>query len=99
MLIPAFKLEMKNPILPGLAVIGKYVGTSPCLTWVSSTAGRVFIHNPHERDQFSGAELKQITTIATGRINPKSTKDALLVGEQTTLFAYDHHSNAEVFNF
>mmetsp|Transcript_10478 Transcript_10478/g.25127 ORF Transcript_10478/g.25127 Transcript_10478/m.25127 type:complete len:701 (-) Transcript_10478:93-2195(-) len=103
MLIPAFKLEMKNPILPGLAVIGKYDGTSPCLTWVSSTAGRVFIHNPHERDQFSGAELKQlnmnrkITAIATGRINPKSTKDTLLVGAQTTLFAYDHHSNADVF--
>ncbi|KAG8458569.1 hypothetical protein KFE25_003104 [Diacronema lutheri] len=102
MLIPAFKLDMKSPILPGLAVVGKYDGLSPCLT-CATTAGRVFIHSPHERDQFTNAEMqhlninRKITAIAAGVIDARSTKDALLVGAQTTLFAYDIRNNADIF--
>jgi hypothetical protein len=77
-------------------------GTSPCLT-CATTAGRVFIHSPHERDQFTNAEVqhlninRKITAIAAGAINPKSSKEALLVGAQTTLFAYDIRNNSDIF--
>lgn len=75
---------------------------SPCLT-CATNAGRVFIHSPHERDQFTTAELqhlninRKITAIAAGVMDPKSTKEALLVGAQTTLFAYDIRNNSDIF--
>ena len=61
------------------------------------------IHSPHERDQFTNAEMqhlninRKITAIAAGVIDARSTKDALLVGAQTTLFAYDIRNNADIF--
>lgn len=77
-------------------------GLSPCLT-CATNAGRVFIHSPHERDQFTNAEIqhlninRKITAMAAGVLDPKSDKEALLVGAQTTLLAYDIRNNADLF--
>ena len=85
MLIPAFKLNLNNPILHGLATVGKYDGKHPSLTCATS-AGKVFIHCPYENNKDSTEQVrflntnKRITALAAGAMNPEADRECLLVG-------------------
>ena len=92
MLIPAFTLELNNPILKGLATVGKFDGKRPSLTCATS-AGKIFFHSPHEKDAKDQIRFlninRRISAIGCGKLDPSSNKEQLLVGAQTTLLAYD----------
>ncbi|RNA26462.1 Bardet-Biedl syndrome 2 isoform X1 [Brachionus plicatilis] len=53
MVVPIFSLKLNNKICSRTVAIGKYDGIHPCLT-AATLAGKVFIHNPHQKYSFSG---------------------------------------------
>ena len=103
MLIPAFKLQLGNEILVGKVCIGYYDGKHPSLTCATS-AGKVFIHSPHDRSgnaDENGVRFLNInhtiTALAAGRLNPALDRDILLIGTQTNILAYDVENNSDIF--
>jgi Bardet-Biedl syndrome 2 protein len=54
MLVPIFSLKLNNKICARTVAIGKYDGIHPCLT-AATLAGKVFIHNPHQKYTFQGS--------------------------------------------
>lgn len=74
---------------------------------------QVFIHNPHTRSQhFSASRVFQsplesdvsllninqtVSCLTAGILNPELGYDALLVGTQTSLLAYDIYNNSDLF--
>ena len=57
MLIPAFKLNMGNEIMQGQVSVGYFDGKHPSLTCATS-AGKVFIHSPHDRSHGPPARVE-----------------------------------------
>uniref|UniRef100_A0A8C9X934 BBSome complex member BBS2 n=1 Tax=Sander lucioperca TaxID=283035 RepID=A0A8C9X934_SANLU len=112
MLVPIFTLKLNHKINPRMVTVGKFDGVHPCLT-AATQAGKVFIHNPHARGgkpvahrlsqstQDSDISLlninQAVTCLTAGTLGPNTTGDALLVGSQTNLLAYDVHDNADIF--
>eukprot|EP00741_Cyanophora_paradoxa_P010844 tig00020544_g10484.t1 len=102
MLVPAFTLALNNTILERLACIGKFDAKHPSLA-CGTSAGKIFISSPHTRDENSIPELRflninrKITALTSGQINPSDPKEALLVGTQTNLLAYDVEANSDLF--
>ena len=100
MLIPAFKLQLNNPILKGLVDVGKYDGEHPSLT-CATTAGKIFFHTPHEKDAQNEVKFlninRKISALKCGRLATKHQRDLLFVGAQTTLLAYDVLENCDLF--
>ncbi|KAL6039451.1 hypothetical protein STEG23_025156 [Scotinomys teguina] len=112
MLLPVFTLKLRHKISPRMVAIGRYDGTHPCLA-AATQAGKVFIHNPHTRSQhFHASRVSQsplesdvsllninqtVTCLAAGVLNPELGYDALLVGTQTSLLAYDIYNNSDLF--
>uniref|UniRef100_A0A7S2S5V3 Bardet-Biedl syndrome 2 protein homolog n=1 Tax=Rhizochromulina marina TaxID=1034831 RepID=A0A7S2S5V3_9STRA len=105
MLLPAFNLSFGQSIHHGLADVGKFDGKHACLT-CGTTAGKVFVHNPHERglESAGGTDSvqflninREITALAAGCLDPESERDCLLVGTASNLLAYDVRDNADLF--
>ncbi|KAL1508789.1 hypothetical protein AB1Y20_004884 [Prymnesium parvum] len=100
MLIPAFKLELNNPILRGLAAVGSFDGEHPSLTCATS-AGKIFFHSPHEKERENQVRFlninRKISALACGRLSAKMKREVLLVGAQTTVLAYDVQENSDLF--
>lgn len=110
MLVPVFTLKLNHKINPRMVTIGKYDGTHPNLT-AATTAGKVFIHNPHSRTLSGGraSELsldsdisllsinKSVSSVAAGSLDPVGVNDMLMVGTQTDLLAYDVQNNTDAF--
>uniref|UniRef100_A0A8C9TET2 Bardet-Biedl syndrome 2 protein homolog n=1 Tax=Scleropages formosus TaxID=113540 RepID=A0A8C9TET2_SCLFO len=112
MLVPIFTLKLNHKINPRMVTVGKFDGVHPCLA-AATQAGKVFIHNPHTRAQRQAAHrLSQsahdsdisllninqaVSCLVAGSLEPGQVGDALLVGSQTNLLAYDVHNNADVF--
>ncbi|KPP75942.1 Bardet-Biedl syndrome 2 protein-like [Scleropages formosus] len=112
MLVPIFTLKLNHKINPRMVTVGKFDGVHPCLA-AATQAGKVFIHNPHTRAQRQAAHrLSQsahdsdisllninqaVSCLVAGSLEPGRVGDALLVGSQTNLLAYDVHNNADVF--
>uniref|UniRef100_A0A452T0P3 BBSome complex member BBS2 n=1 Tax=Ursus maritimus TaxID=29073 RepID=A0A452T0P3_URSMA len=112
MLLPVFTLKLRHKISPRMVAIGRYDGTHPCLA-AATQAGKVFIHNPHTRIQhFSASRVFQsplesdvsllninqaVSCLTAGVLNPELGYDALLVGTQTNLLAYDVYNNSDLF--
>uniref|UniRef100_G1P3P7 Bardet-Biedl syndrome 2 protein homolog n=1 Tax=Myotis lucifugus TaxID=59463 RepID=G1P3P7_MYOLU len=112
MLLPVFTLKLRHKISPRMVAIGRYDGTHPCLA-AATQAGKVFIHNPHTRSQhFSASRVYQsplesdvsllninqaVSCLTAGVLNPALGCDALLVGTQTNLLAYDVYNNSDFF--
>ncbi|XP_057348697.1 Bardet-Biedl syndrome 2 protein isoform X2 [Manis pentadactyla] len=112
MLLPVFTLKLRHKIIPRMVAIGRYDGTHPCLA-AATQAGKVFIHNPHTRNQhFSASRVVQsalesdvsllninqaVSCLTAGVLNPELGYDALLVGTQTNLLAYDVYNNSDLF--
>tara|TARA_B110001452_G_scaffold141043_1_gene117280 strand:+ start:1700 stop:2617 length:918 start_codon:yes stop_codon:yes gene_type:complete len=100
MLIPAFELQLNNPILKGLADVGKYDGEHPSLT-CATMAGKIFFHTPHDKEAQNDVKFlninRKISALACGRLATKHQRDLLFVGAQTTLLAYDVQENCDLF--
>ncbi|XP_016076530.1 PREDICTED: Bardet-Biedl syndrome 2 protein isoform X2 [Miniopterus natalensis] len=112
MLLPVFTLKLRHKIIPRMVAVGRYDGTHPCLA-AATQAGKVFIHNPHTRSQhFSVPRVFQsplesdvsllninqaVSCLTAGVLNPELSYDALLVGTQTNLLAYDVYNNSDFF--
>uniref|UniRef100_A0A8C3YHH1 Bardet-Biedl syndrome 2 protein homolog n=1 Tax=Catagonus wagneri TaxID=51154 RepID=A0A8C3YHH1_9CETA len=112
MLLPVFTLKLRHKISPRMVAVGRYDGTHPCLA-AATQAGKVFIHNPHTRSQhFSASRVfqsplesdvsllninQEVSCLTAGVLNPELGYDALLVGTQTNLLAYDVYNNSDLF--
>uniref|UniRef100_A0A8C9HJK1 Bardet-Biedl syndrome 2 protein homolog n=1 Tax=Piliocolobus tephrosceles TaxID=591936 RepID=A0A8C9HJK1_9PRIM len=112
MLLPVFTLKLRHKISPRMVAIGRYDGTHPCLA-AATQAGKVFIHNPHTRSQHVSASRvfqsplesdvsllninQAVSCLTAGVLNPELGYDALLVGTQTNLLAYDVYNNSDLF--
>nr|KAF6285268.1 Bardet-Biedl syndrome 2 [Myotis myotis] len=112
MLLPVFTLKLRHKISPRMVAIGRYDGTHPCLA-AATQAGKVFIHNPHTRSQHISAPRvyqsplesdvsllninQAVSCLTAGVLNPALGCDALLVGTQTNLLAYDVYNNSDFF--
>ncbi|MEE6499733.1 hypothetical protein FKM82_003571 [Ascaphus truei] len=95
-----------------MCAVGKYIRDTP-LSTAATQAGKVFIHNPHTRSQrFSAQRLVQssqdsdvtllninqsVSCLTAGVLDPQLGYDALVVGTQTNLLAYDVHNNSDLF--
>lgn len=103
MLVAAFKFDLNNSVLEGLATIGQYDGEKPSLT-VGTSGGKVLMHCPHEHNAKSGQHSvrflninRKITAMTSGPLDPKIPHDILMIGTQTTLLAYDVEKNSDIF--
>ncbi|MPC23799.1 Bardet-Biedl syndrome 2 [Portunus trituberculatus] len=83
MLVPVFTLDLKQKILPGRVCIGKYDSAHACLT-ASTTADKVFIHNPHQRLGTSGGRMSLSQSSADiSLLNINQTVSAITAGVLT----------------
>ncbi|KAM9301908.1 BBSome complex member BBS2 [Gastrophryne carolinensis] len=112
MLVPIFTLKLNHKINPRMVAVGKYNGMHPCLT-AATQAGKVFIHNPHVRNQrvatnrliqsaqdsdISLLNINQsVSCLTAGLLDPSQNCDSLIVGTQTNLLAYDVYNNSDLF--
>ena len=100
MLIPAFTIELNNPVLRGLVAVGKFDGRHPSLT-CGTSAGKIFFHSPHEKDAQAQIRFlninRKISALACGKLDSTIDREVLLVGAQTTLLCYDVNENADLF--
>lgn len=103
----SFQISFASPILDRLAVVGKYDGRHPALT-CATAGGRVMVHTAptgqEQRDrETSAGDIRSLniqrtpTALATGQINPKKAGDALMIGSQTAIVAYNVETNSDVF--
>lgn len=101
-MIPAFQFSLGHQVLHGLVTVGKYDGKHPCLT-AGTTAGKILIHNPHNRTENSQNEImflninRKITSVQAGMLSPNLGHDVLMTGTQTALMVYDVEENADLF--
>jgi Bardet-Biedl syndrome 2 protein len=101
-MIPAFQFSLGHQVLQGLVTVGKYDGKHPCLT-AGTTAGKVLIHNPHNRTENEQNEImflninRKITSVVSGPLSPNLSHDVLMIGTQTSLMVYDVEENADLF--
>ncbi|KAK6191700.1 hypothetical protein SNE40_003318 [Patella caerulea] len=109
MLVPIFTLKLNHKVNPQMVTIGKFDGLHTSLACATS-AGKVFIHNPHKRGQkgagrMTGAEgdvsllniNQQVAAVSAGNLVSESQKDVLVVGTQTNILAYDVDNNSDLF--
>lgn len=110
MLVPIFTLKLNHKINPRMVALGKYDGKHPNLT-AATTAGKVFVHNPHTRTIRSGraSEIsvdsdisllginQKVSAIAAGSLDGLGVNDLLMVGTQTNVLAYDVQNNTDIF--
>lgn len=101
-MIPAFQFSLGHQVLQGLVTVGRYNGKHPSLT-AGTTAGKVLIHCPHNREENPENEVlflninRKITSVAAGPLSPGLGHDVLMVGTQTSLMVYDVEENADLF--
>ncbi|XP_041460099.1 Bardet-Biedl syndrome 2 protein homolog [Lytechinus variegatus] len=111
MLVPIFTLKLNHKINPRMVTIGKYDGKHPNLT-AATTAGKVFVHNPHTRGARGGGRASEIavdsdisllsinqkvSAVCAGSLDSMGVNDILMVGTQTNLLAYDVQNNTDIF--
>lgn len=109
MLVPIFTLKLGHKIHTRRVTIGKYDGEKPCLT-AATTAGKVFVHNPHNQSQEGGRATtvsgnvdinllninQQVSAVCAGQLGPTGN-DTLVIGTPTNLLAYNIQDNSDVF--
>lgn len=100
-MLPAFQFSLGHQVLQGLVTIGKYDGQHPCLT-AGTSAGKVLVHSPHNRSESKDEVVflninRRITSIVAGALNPNLKHDVLVVGTQSSIFAYDVNENTDLF--
>ncbi|XP_006811161.1 BBSome complex member BBS2-like [Saccoglossus kowalevskii] len=111
MLVPIFTLKLNHKINPRMVALGKFDGQHPCLT-CATTAGKVFVHNPHTRGARGGRAVddgaidtdisllninQAVSAVEAGPLSVDAVNDTLMVGTQTNLLAYDVQNNTDLF--
>lgn len=105
-MLPAFQLHLHQPVLERVAQVGKFDGKHPSLA-CGTTAGKVFIHSPNERNDGSLEDSEQnvrflkinrkISALCTGKFLGADAGDTLVVGTQASLLAYNVEKNSDIF--
>ncbi|XP_072026618.1 BBSome complex member BBS2-like [Amphiura filiformis] len=110
MLVPIFTLKLNHKINSRMVTLGKYDGKHPNLT-AATTAGKVFVHNPHTRITRSGRATEvsidsditllginqKVSALCAGSLDGMGVNDILMVGTQTNILAYDVQNNTDLF--
>ncbi|XP_059160639.1 Bardet-Biedl syndrome 2 protein homolog [Physella acuta] len=104
MLVPIFSLKLNHKVIPRTVAVGHYDGTHPALT-CATAAGKVLIHSPHTHQQNPGEDSsinllninQQVTSLATGLLDPDNEGEVLVVGTPTNVLAYDINNNKDIF--
>ena len=68
MLVPIFSLKLNNKICARTVSVGKYDGIHPCLT-AATLAGKVFIHNPHQKYSFQGTGRSDVQPLIDSNLS------------------------------
>lgn len=113
MLVPIFTLKLNQKVFPRLVTVGKYDGKHPSLTaatnggkvFIHTPHHRLATGGRGGRLSASGTESdvsllsigQYVTSLTAGRLDPALERDALLVGSQTNLLAYDVQQNSDLF--
>jgi Bardet-Biedl syndrome 2 protein len=98
----SFKVGMGQPILPGLATIGKFDGKFPALA-AGTLGNRIFVYSPHQRTDDSKVEVRflninrELKALSSGKLDPAKDAEVLLVGTATHIMAYDVERNQDVY--
>ena len=83
-----------------MAAVGKFDGFHPSLAY-ATTGGKVCIHSPHasgDQAQIQYLNInKNITALTTGKLESDQHQDLLFIGTNTSLQAYDVHTNKDFF--
>lgn len=105
-MLPAFQLHLRQPVLERVAQVGKFDGKHPSLA-CGTTAGKVFIHSPNERNDGGIEDSEQnvrflkinrkISALCTGKFLESDPGDTLVVGTQASLLAYNVEKNSDIF--
>jgi len=101
MLSGEFDFELRQQIVKGVVVVGKYDGRHPTLT-AATTVGKVILHSPHQRHEHSQSETRTLTinkkmnALCAGPLN-KQGYDILMIGTTSALLAYDVENNQDLF--
>lgn len=105
-MLPAFQLHLHQPVLERVAQVGKFDGKHPSLA-CGTTAGKVFIHSPNERNDGSLEDSEQnvrflkinrkVSALTTGKFLDADDGDTLVVGTQASLLAYNVEKNSDIF--
>lgn len=108
---PVFNFDLNQTILVGKVTIGKYDGTHPCLTAVT-TSDKVLIHSPHRRSALATGRItwshankeiaylnmsQTITAILAAKVLPNDERDMLIIGSPSHILVYNVHDNKDVF--
>lgn len=95
-MIPAFKFELKNDIVPGISTVGKYDGRHPCLTCATKT-GKVIVHDPSsDSNEVQYLNInRSITALTNGKYKDKG--DTLFIGTKSNLLAYNVVENSDIY--
>lgn len=105
-MLPAFQLHLHQPVLERVALVGKFDGRHPSLA-CGTTAGKVFIHSPNERNDGGLEDSEQnvrflkinrrVSALCAGKFQDADAGDTLVVGTQASLLAYDVEKNSDIF--
>lgn len=105
-MLPAFQLHLHQPVLERAAQVGKFDGRHPSLA-CGTTAGKVFIHSPNERNDGGLEDSEQnvrflkinrpISALCVGKFQDTDAGDTLVVGTQASVLAYDVEKNSDIF--
>lgn len=93
-----FNIQMGTQLMSRQAVVAKFDGTNPCLA-VGTSGGRVVVHDGHDTSSDPVRFLninRQTTALAAGAIQGKK-QEALFVGSQSAVFAYNVTDNSDIF--
>lgn len=104
-----FQINFNNPILTGLAVIGKYDGKHPSLS-CGTSGNRIMIHTAKPQKKGSKDEdgpviqylsfNQQLTAIDAGQLSRTAGSkkgDSLLIGSSSTIHAFNTETNSDSF--
>lgn len=99
----SFQINFHNPIVPGLATIGKYDGKACSLT-CATTGNRIMLHSTRTSATAAATQeqvisflnfSQQPTSLETGRLTKNG--DTLFIGSATTINAYNVETNSDSF--
>jgi Bardet-Biedl syndrome 2 protein len=97
----SFQINFNNPILPGLATVGKYDGKASSLT-CATTGNRIMMHSTRSKTAVMQEQVisflnfsQQPSALETGRLLPQG--DTLFIGSATTINAYNVERNSDSF--
>jgi len=111
-LVPSFRLQLGNTVLPRLVCIGAFDGAGQPSLAAATSSDNLLLHSPHRRATGGAGEEtrtinmnRTISALAAGDLEKGGAaasssgmgRDVLLIGSSTSLQGYDVEANSDVF--